>query len=304
MNTKQGLINNTLCAQSISWRDYLKMTKPTISLLVVVTTVPGLLIADFSLPTLRVLFATFLGTALSSASAGVFNQIVDSRLDQIMARTRGRPIPTGSIPTFNACLFGVILGVLGTGILCAEGTPLAAGIALGANLFYVIVYTWFLKMRTVQNIVIGGAAGAVGPLIGSAMVNGHTIGWGPILLATIIFLWTPPHFWALAIKYKDDYAKAGVPMYPVVKGMKATRSAIWWYTLSLLPAVVALFFVGAVSIFGLGISLLVTGIFCYYSWQLYKSEDDRKAMPVFHFSCLYLFLLFGCISADLYISLL
>jgi protoheme IX farnesyltransferase len=234
----------------------------------------------------------------------VFNQIIDSRIDQKMARTRGRPIPAGSVPLWQATGLGLVLGSVGTAVLCAEGSPLAAGIALGANLFYVLFYTWFLKMRTVQNIVIGGAAGAVGPLIGSAMVDGHYMGFGPLLLATIIFLWTPPHFWALAIKYRDDYAKAGVPMYPVVKGFPATRSAIWWYTLALLPVVAGLYFVDGVSLFGVASALVFTAVFCLYSWRLYASGDNRHAMPVFHYSCLYLFLLFGCVSMDLFIGLL
>ena len=195
------------------------MTKPTICLLVVVTVVPSVFMAAESTPNLVLLFFACFGAGLCSASAAVFNQLVEADVDEHMNRTKARALPSGQITKANAMLFGLALGFLGFSCLYFFTKPLAAWVALAGHIFYVLIYTVILKPRTVQNIVIGGAAGAVGPLIGWASVS-NTLAWPSWALFLLIFLWTPPHFWALAIRYKEDYAKASIPMYPVVFGEK------------------------------------------------------------------------------------
>ncbi len=280
-----------------SWRAFLPLTKPTISLLVVVTAVPTMLLPAHGMPSLEVAFATIVGTWLSSASASVFNHMLDADLDSVMARTRGRPMPSGTVSPGAALAFGAALGLVSIGILYRFTTPLAAVVAFAANVFYVLVYTLCLKRNTVQNIVIGGAAGAVGPLIGWAAVTG-TIGWPAWVLFLIIFLWTPPHFWALAIKYKKDYAAANVPMLPVVAGDEATRRQIFGYTLTLFPPIVALWALGEAGLTYMLLSVAATAYFAWKAWDLRRSQDNAKAMPVFHYSCLYLFLVFGALTVD------
>lgn len=273
------------------------LTKPTITLLVVVTAVPGLLLASPTLPSLTVVLAALIGTGLSSASAAVFNQVIDARIDSHMKRTMGRPLPLGRISAKLAVAYGLLLGFAGSAILCAFASPMAAGVAVAANLFYVIVYTLILKRITVQNIVIGGAAGAVGPLIGwSAITN--TLPFEAWLMFLLIFLWTPPHFWALAIKYKDDYARARIPMLPVIKGDAVTRRDIFLYSLTLLPNVWLFYHYGMVGLVALSLNLLLTAGFVYKAFKLFRSGDNTFAMPVFHYSCLYLFGIFGVISID------
>lgn len=284
-------------ASSFSWRAYVPLTKPTISLLVVVTIVPALLLAAQGMPDMTVALAALVGTFLSSASASVFNHLLDSDLDEQMARTRGRPMPAGLVSPAAALLFGSALGILSLLVLYTLTTPLAAHVAFIANAFYVLIYTLCLKRYTDQNIVIGGAAGSVGPLIGWAAVSGD-IGWPAWTLFAIIFLWTPPHFWALALKYKKDYAAAGVPMLPVVRGDAATRWHIFAYTLTLFPPIVALSLFGAAGFIYLGIAIAATSWFAWKAWRLYREGNNNQAMPVFHYSCLYLFIVFGGLTVD------
>jgi protoheme IX farnesyltransferase len=187
-----------------TWRDYLVMTKPTISMLVVVTALPSMLMGAQTIPTFDKLFSVLFGTWLASGSAAVFNHLIEQDSDNLMGRTSRRPLPAGRISPVTATLFAIALGLISTVLLFFGASPLAALLAIGANAFYVVVYTMLLKRRTDQNIVIGGAAGAVGPLIGWAAVSDQ-LGIVPWLLFLLIFLWTPPHFWSLALKYKEDY---------------------------------------------------------------------------------------------------
>lgn len=279
------------------WRSYAPLTKPTISLLVVVTVVPALFLASGGIPAPALAAWTLLGTYLASASAAVFNHMLDADLDGQMTRTRGRPVASGRVTTLGACTWGLGLGVASMLILYHFTTPMAAALALSANAFYVLGYTLLLKRHTDQNIVIGGAAGAVGPLIGWAAVSG-TLSWEAWVLFTIIVLWTPPHFWALAIKYKDDYAAAGVPMLPVTRGLAYTRRWIFIYTLTLLPAVASLYLFSTPGLFYLLASGLATAYFCLKAYQLWRDGDAGKAMPVFHYSCFYLFAVFGALTVD------
>lgn len=278
-------------------RDLVPLTKPTISLLVIVTAVPSLLIAVPGLPSPLVTFATLIGTFLSSSSAAVFNHLIEADIDSTMNRTRARPIPSGKVPALAGGIFGILIGVLGIFILYAFTTPLAAALAVAAHIFYSVVYTVYLKPNTVQNIVIGGAAGAIGPLIGWAAVTG-TLEWPAWVMFGIIFLWTPPHFWALALKYKNDYAAANIPMMPVIKGEDLTRKYIFLYTLTLIPAAMVLGYYPGVGMFYLAISAISTGYFVWMAYRLLVQKSERSAMALFHYSCLYLFIIFGSLALD------
>lgn len=287
----------TLC------RDLIQMTKPTIGMLVVITAIPSMIMAAGQLPDPITGLATFFGTFLASSSSGVFNHLVDNTIDAAMRRTRGRPLPKGRVSQKTAILFATLLGILSFTILWRFTTPLAAWTSLAANFFYVVIYTMYLKPRTTQNIVIGGAAGAVGPLLGWAAISGSFSLEAWILFA-IIFLWTPPHFWALAIKYRDDYRNAGVPMMPSVRGVKVTSDQMFYYTLSLIPAVVSLYLLGSVGLVYLVPSLLLTLYFCWLAYRLKQTQEVERAMPLFVFSCVYLFGIFGFLGLDRMISLI
>lgn len=274
-----------------------RTTKPTISLLVVVTAIPTLFMAAGANPGPKLVLATLFGLFLASASASAWNHALEQDIDEKMARTKRRPVASGAVSATAVFTFAAILGILSTIILYVFANPLASLLSLSANIFYVVIYTQCLKRYTVQNIVIGGAAGAVGPLVGWAAVTGG-LSWEAWAMFAVIFLWTPPHFWALAIKYKDDYKKASIPMLPSVKGVETTRFQIFFYTLTLLPPVIYLsFFTAAGGIFAFA-ALASTGIFIAMAWKLYRSKNDKSAMPVFHYSCLYLFLIFGALTVD------
>ena len=284
-------------SQSVSlglWlRTYFSLTKPTITLLVVVTAIPAMVLASpLFIPSAFLMFITLLGAGLSSASAAVFNQVVEIDTDQKMYRTTSRSLPSGKVSKVQASLFGTVLGALGLFVLYTWATPLAAAVALAGHIFYVVIYTMYLKPRTPQNIVIGGAAGAVGPLIGSAAISG-TLTLDAWLMFLLIFMWTPPNFWSLAIKYKDDYARAGVPMYPVIYGNEKTRREILLYSIGLFPVVWGFYFYGSGELGSLIAGTLLTVQFLRYSVKLYRSRDDAHAMPLFHFSCIYTFAIFA-----------
>lgn len=278
-------------------RALFSMTKPTISLLVVITAIPGLLLASPRLPGLTVMFACLAGTMLASMSAGVFNHLVDIGIDHQMNRTKRRPLPSGTATQAGATAFALVLGFLSFGMLWHWTTPMAAWISLAANIFYVLVYTKYLKPRTPQNIVLGGAAGCVGPLIGWAAASG-TIGWPAWVLFGIIFMWTPPHFWALALKYKDDYAGAGIPMFPVVYGDEKTRLYILLYTIGLIPLVCALFIFRVAGLIYLVPAVAMTLYFAWLAARQYLEHNNSKSMSFFLYSCLYLFGIFGALSLD------
>ena len=285
-------------AVRVTWRDYFSMTKPTITLLVVVTVFPGILLASPGvIPQMTLILASLIGTWLASSSAAVFNHLVDAEIDRQMVRTRKRPVASGRVVNRNAFIFGATLGVASVVVLGLGTTWLAALIAVIANAFYVVYYTMYLKRRTEQNIVIGGAAGAVGPLIGWASVD-PSIGWPALVLFLVIFLWTPPHFWALALKYKDDYAAAGIPMMPVVRGDAVTRNQMFWYTVALVPVVASLTVFGAAGYIYFFGAMAFTLYFVWMAWELMRSSDNQRAMPLFHYSCLYLFGVFGALMLD------
>lgn len=305
MNVRSGVYDSSRASHfPITWRDYFQMTKPTITLLVVVTVFPGILLASPDrIPSMTLILASLIGTWLASSSAAVFNHLVDADIDRTMVRTNRRPVASGRVETSHAVVFATGLAVLSIAVLGLGTTWTAALIAVLANAFYVCFYTMYLKRRTVQNIVIGGAAGAVGPLIGWASVDGH-IGWPAWMLFLVIFLWTPPHFWALALKYKDDYAAAGIPMMPVIHGEDVTRRQMFWYTLSLVPVVASLTILGVAGWIYLVGAMAFTIYFVWMAWRLMRTRDTKLTMPLFHYSCLYLFGVFGSLMLDRLISVL
>lgn len=278
-------------------QDFLALTKPTIMLLVLVTGFLTLFLIPDASPSLGTVAATLVGTALASGSANALNMYFDRDIDQVMKRTQKRPIPAGRVTPVEALVFGIALGVASVVLLWTTTNALAALIALGGILFYIFVYTLFLKRRTPQNIVIGGAAGSVAPLIAWAAVTG-TVELPAVLLFLVIFLWTPPHFWALALIASDDYARAGVPMLPVVRGEEETRRQIFLYTILLLVLGVAFYAVDFLGPLFLVASLALNGIFAYKAWKLRKEPSPQAARDVFMYSNFYLALLFIAMLLD------
>ena len=273
------------------------MTKPTITLLVVVTALPAMFMVEGVSPKFSTIVLILLGAAGSSGSAAIFNQIFEADVDKKMKRTRSRSLPSERISMPFAVNFGMFLGVMSFALLYFFVNPLTAFIAASGHLFYVFVYTLYLKKSTPQNIVIGGVAGAIGPLMGCAGVSGslNVASW---ILFMIIVLWTPPHFWALCLKYKKDYANAGIPMYPIVYGDERTRKVIFLYTLTLIPCVIALHFTGQIYSFTTLITLGLSVKFSLDAYKLYQAHNNFYAMPLFRYSCLYTFALFLFYTAD------
>jgi heme o synthase len=283
--------------------DYIQLTKPRIIVLLLVTTAGAMWIAGKGMVPWYQLMLTLLGGTLASASANTFNCVVDRDIDYIMERTRSRPLPSGRIQPYQAITFGSILGVLSFALLAVFINPLSAWLALSGILFYVFVYTLGLKRTSTQNIVIGGAAGAIPPLVGWAAVTGDLSPSAWVLFG-IIFMWTPPHFWALALMLRDDYRKAGVPMLPVVKGTEETVKQILIYTWLMVPITLLLYPLGTMGLF-YAISASILGVlFIARSWRLVGFPDDKQeARVVFKFSILYLMLLFAAMAVDSIIRL-
>ena len=280
---------------------YIALTKPRIVELLLITTVPAMLLAAHGFPPLTLIAATLVGGTLSAASANVFNCIVDADIDAQMARTAARPLVTGSISIGSALLFASALGITSFAFLALTTTIMAAFISLLAIAFYVLVYTLILKRSTPQNIVIGGAAGALPPVIGWAAVTGD-ISLVPILLFALVFYWTPPHFWALALRIGPDYATAGVPMLPVTAGPVETARQIWLYTILLVVMSMMLWAVAGMGLVYLAVAVLGGGVFLLRAWRL-RSEVLgegllRGATRLYRFSISYLTLIFTAIAID------
>jgi heme o synthase len=278
-------------------RDYITLTKPRIIALLLVTTVATMLVADPSGPALPIVLWTMVGGYLAAGGAGAINHYLDRERDARMARTRGRPLVSGRIEPIHGLFFGVALGLLAFAQLWLTVNPLAAVLAMAGLLGYVFVYTLWLKPLTPQNIVIGGAAGAVPPLVGWAAATG-SLTLDALWPFAIVFLWTPPHFWALSLLIKDDYARTGVPMLPVVKGEDATRRQILAYSvvltvLTLLPVATGLF--GAIY---LAAAAALGGAFCFLAARLRASKGRREALRLYLFSLSYLALLFAAMAVD------
>ena len=282
------------------WRDYYILTKPRVVQLLVFTAIVGMFLATPGLVPWDVLIFGSLGIGLAAASGAVVNHVLDQRIDAKMTRTRTRPLPTGRLNERDAFVFALVLGVTGLTTLALLINPLTAILTFISLIGYAVVYTVFLKRATPQNIVIGGAAGAAPPILGWAAVTNEVSGYA-LLLFLIIFTWTPPHFWALAIARKDDYEKAGVPMLPVTHGIEMTKSFILSYTILLVIVSVLPYLTGMSGVFYLLGAVLLGSGFLYYAARLKLVEHDDVAMKTFAYSITYLIALFSFLLVDHYI---
>jgi protoheme IX farnesyltransferase len=276
---------------------YIALTKPRIIELLLVTTVPTMVVADRAWPSTWLVGCTVAGGTLAAGGANAVNMYVDRDIDRIMRRTRNRPLVTGAIAPRDALIFAIAIEVAAFALLWSQVNLISAGLAVSACLFYVFVYTLWLKRTSSSNIVIGGAAGAVPVLIGWAAVTG-SLGWAPWVLFAVVFFWTPPHFWALAIRYRDDYAAADVPMLPAVASLSTTARRCLAYTL-----VVWALGVGFGPVAHLGAIYLITSVvlgalFTWYAVRLLRNPRPDVAMRMFGFSITYLTLLFAAMAAD------
>jgi protoheme IX farnesyltransferase len=279
-------------------RAYVALTKPRIIELLLVTTVPAMMLAARGIPSPWLVFATLFGGTMAAGSANALNCVADADIDAVMKRTRSRPLPRHSVPSRHALIFGVTLGVLSFAWLWPTTNLLAASMAVGAILFYVFVYTMFLKRRTSQNIVWGGAAGCMPVVIGWSAVTG-SVAWPALVMFGVIFFWTPPHFWALAMKFRDDYAKAGVPMLPVVTTADRVVRQIVAY--SWVMVVWTLLLVPATGWVYTGFALVSGGWFLVVAHRLYaavRRGEPGKPMKLFHMSNTYLTLVFVALAVD------
>jgi protoheme IX farnesyltransferase len=286
---------------SIPFRDYWALTKPRVVALIVFTALVGMFLAVPGLPPLRQTVAGLIGIWLAAASAAAINHLIDQRIDRVMARTAHRPLATGALKPAQVLAFAVFLGAASMTILIALVNPLTAALTFASLIGYAIVYTGFLKRATPQNIVIGGIAGAAPPLLGWAAVTGMNGEWDwphALLLVLIIFVWTPPHFWALAIFRRDDYARALVPMLPVTHGVEYTRWQILLYTVLLVAVTVLPWAAGMSGLFYLGGALVLGAMFVWYAWKLLDPPDELFAMKVFNYSIVYLMALFAFLLVD------
>jgi protoheme IX farnesyltransferase len=280
-----------------------RLTKPRVVSLIVFTAVIGMLLAAPTLPPTGLLLAATAGIALVAGAAAAFNCLVEQRIDAAMARTRGRPTITGTITDAQILLFSGVVGGLGLAILWHAVNPLTMWLTLGTFVGYAIIYTVILKPRTPQNIVIGGASGAMPPILGWAAVTGD-VTFQPLLLFLIIFAWTPPHFWSLALYRRNEYARAGVPMLPVTHGVEFTRLQTLLYTL-LLTAVTLLPFATAMSgFFYLGAAVVLDAVFLAYAIAIWRRYSDALAKRTFAYSIFYLAALFAALMVDHYLPLI
>jgi heme o synthase len=276
---------------------YVALTKPRIIELLLITTVPAMIVAERGLPSLTLVLLTLLGGTLSAAGANSINCYIDRDIDEVMTRTRRRPIPSHRVEPARALVFGTVLGAAAFLQLWSTVNLLSAVLATSALLFYVFVYTSLLKRTTPQNIVIGGAAGAMPVLVGWAAVTG-TVELPALVLFAIVFYWTPPHFWALSLRYERDYAAAGVPMMPVVYGTRETTKHILLYSLLLLAMCLAFFSVARMGLVYLLAALVLNAGFIALAVKLYRRPEVRVAWHLFKYSIYYLALLFASAAID------
>ena len=284
-----------------SWRQrasaYLALTKPRIIELLLITTVPAMMLAERGVPPVGLMAATLVGGAMAAGSANAINCYLDRDIDEVMRRTRRRPLPGGEVTPERALSFGFWLGAVSFFFLAITVNVLAASLSLAAIGFYVFVYTLWLKRTSTQNIVIGGAAGAVPALVGWAAVTG-TVGLPALVLFAIVFIWTPPHFWALAMQYRSDYRAAGVPMLPVVRGEEETRRQILLYSLLLFAATMAMVPLAGMGALYTASAVVLGGAFVHRALRLWRERSAALAVSLFRFSIVYLALLFAAVAAD------
>jgi len=290
-----------------AWRQYLELTKPRVVALLVFTALVGMFLAVPGLPPLRESVFGLLGIWLAASSAAAINHLIDQRIDKVMVRTAHRPLATGALRPGQVLAFALLLGMASMLVLVLLVNPLTAALTFAGLIGYAVVYTGFLKRATPQNIVIGGVAGAVPPLLGWAAVTNLQGPWDwqyALLLVLIVFVWTPPHFWALAIFRREDYARALIPMLPVTHGVTYTRWQILFYTVLLLQVSLLPVIFGMSGFFYLGGALVLGSVFLWYAWRLLDPPDEFFAMKVFHYSVVYLMALFAFLLVDHWLPLL
>ena len=281
-------------------KSYYLLCKPNVVYMMLICALVGMLLAEDSVSSIPTILIALLGIALCSGSAAAINQVIDRKADAAMTRTDQRPLPQGELSAFHASCFALVIGILGAVILFLFINTLTMILTLASLVGYAFIYTVYLKRATPQNIVIGGLAGAAPPLLGWASIS-NTIDPHALLLVLIIFVWTPPHFWALAIYRKDEYAKESIPMLPVTHGVAFTKLQIVLYTIilfivSILPYIVLMS--GGIYLVS---AVILSSIFLYYSIKLYFSDDDAIAMKTFNFSIYYIFLIFVALLLDHYL---
>ncbi len=298
MLTKE--FDNVSAGAPSRWRDYYALTKPGVVQLLVFTAIVGMFLATPGMVPWDVLVAASVGIGLAAAAGAVVNQVLDQRLDAQMARTRNRPLPTGRVHERDALAFALALGLLGLAVLTLFVNALTAALTFLSLIGYAVVYTVYLKRATPQNIVIGGAAGAAPPVLGWAAVNNDVSGYA-LLLFLIIFTWTPPHFWALAVGRKADYERAEIPMLPVTHGEQITKSFIVYYTILLLLVTLLPYLTGMSGKLYLLGAVLLGGGFLYYALQLKFAPRQDSPMTTFRYSITYLMALFTFLLVDHYI---
>jgi protoheme IX farnesyltransferase len=292
---------NTEVSPDINWRDYFELTKPRVVTLIVFTAIVGMFVSVPGWPGWSALIFGTLGIGLASSSAAVFNHVLDARIDVQMMRTRGRPLPQGKLTERAALIFAGALCVVSMLILWSLVNPLTAVLTFFSLIGYALIYTAWLKRATPQNIVIGGAAGAAPPVLGWTAVT-NEIHSGALLLFLIIFVWTPPHFWALAIARKEEYAKVDIPMLPVTHGDAYTRLHVLLYTILLVLVTILPYLIGVSGLIYLLAAILLDARFLYYAIRMYRDANNPLLpMQTFKFSITYLGLLFAAILVDHYL---
>jgi len=300
MSSLSPAIPRAVRAGGMRARSYVALTKPRIIELLLVTTLPTMLVAKRGVPSVGLMALVLVGGALAAGGANAMNMVLDRDIDKLMHRTRHRPLVTGEVTPRAAAVFAVVLEVAAFAELWAWVNLLSAVLAVAATAFYIVVYTIWLKRTSTQNIVIGGAAGAVPVLVGWAAVTDR-LGWAPLVLFAVIVIWTPPHFWALAIKYREDYAAAHVPMLPVVATLRRTAGQILLYTVALVAVTVLFAVVGHMGPVYLVGALVLGALFVVFALRLRRDQTPRAAMALFRYSITYLTLLFVAMAGDVLI---
>ncbi len=295
-----GSTLNTTVGSYADWRDYYELTKPRVVMLIVFTAIVGMFVSVPGWPGLMPIVFGTLGIGLASSSAAVYNHVLDARIDIQMMRTRGRPLPQGKLTEKSALAFATVLCVISMLILTLLVNPLTAILTFVSLIGYAVIYTVWLKRATPQNIVIGGAAGAAPPVLGWTAVT-NEIEAGALLMFLIVFVWTPPHFWALAIARKEEYAKVDIPMLPVTHGEAYTRLNILLYTVLLVVVTILPYLIGMSGIIYLVTTLILDAYFLYYAIRMYRVPDDVELpMKTFKYSINYLGILFAALLVDHY----
>jgi len=292
---------NTRVETYTDWRDYYELTKPRVVMLIVFTAIVGMFLSVPDWPGSSALLFGTLGIGLASSAAAVFNHVLDARIDIQMMRTRGRPLPQGKLTEKKALVFASVLCVISMSMLVFLVNPLTAILTFVSLMGYAVVYTVWLKRATPQNIVIGGAAGAAPPILGWTAVT-NEIQAGALLMFLIVFVWTPPHFWALAIARKEEYAKVDIPMLPVTHGEAYTRLNILLYSILLVLVTILPYLIGMSGVIYLATTLVLDAVFLNYAIQMYRKPEEKELpMRMFKFSIAYLGYLFAALLIDHYL---